>query len=69
MAALQPVPRKASWGQKAQDGVQGPGWGFLIPFCLHTWPLPCGFQYIYQPCFSLITRKQGELQSECDLCV
>lgn len=46
-------------------GGPGPGprkgRGFLIPFCLHTWPLVCGSQYIYQPCWvSLLPPERGE---------
>lgn len=35
------------------------GWGFLIPFCRHTWPLTCGFEYIYQPCWVTLSSPEN----------
>ena len=35
------------------------GWGFLIPFCHHTWPLTCGFEYIYQPCWVTLSSPEN----------
>ena len=49
-----------------QLGAEGPGprpkkmgWGFLIPFCHHTWPLTCGFEYIYQPCWVTLSSPEN----------
>lgn len=47
----------------AEGAGLGPrkGCGFLIPFCLHTWPLVCGSQYICQLCWvSLLLPESGE---------
>lgn len=56
MTLPQPGPCGASWGQTAQDSVQGMGWGFLIPFFprgLSPW-----IAGLDRPCCSCRSREQ-----------